>query len=136
MKLNPQLAFNGQCEEAFRFYERALGGRIVHQSRYADTPMASQVSEEWRNKIIHASLEIGDQTVYGCDPPPDRYRRPEGFDMAIDTADAAEADRIFAALSENATITMPVQETFWALRFGMFTDQFGIPWMINCGKAM
>jgi PhnB protein len=78
---------------------------------------------------------VGEQTLMGSDAPPDRYDEPKGFSINIGVDTAEEAERIFAALSEKAKVQMPIQETFWAVRFGMLTDQFGIPWMINCEKA-
>ena len=130
----PYLTFTGQCEAAFRFYEKCLGGEIVMMMTYADSPVAEQTSPDWRKKIMHASFALGEQVLQGADAPPERYQKPQGFSVMLNLIDAAEADRIFQALAENGTVQMPLQETFWALRFGMAVDQFGIPWMINCGK--
>jgi PhnB protein len=104
---------------------------------YGGSPMAEHVPAEWRDKVMHASVSIGGQMVLmGSDAPPDRYKAPQGITVSLGIAEPAEADRVFAALAEGGTVTMPIQETFWALRFGMLTDQFGIPWMVNCGKPM
>ena len=135
MQLNPYLTFNGQCEAAFKFYERCLGGKIVAMMPHEGTPAAEHVPAEWRNKILHARLTVGDQLVMGSDAPPDRYEEPKGFSVSVQIKDPAEAERIFHALAENAKVQMPIQQTFWAARFGMLTDQFGIPWMINCEQA-
>jgi PhnB protein len=81
---------------------------------------------------MHATIRIGDAVLAGGDPPPHQYVRPQGFSLLLETNDSAEAERAFQALSENATIEMPLQETFWAKRFGSLVDQFGIPWSINC----
>ena len=134
MRLNPYLTFNGQCEAAFQFYEKCLGGKIVMMMTYGDSPVAEQTPPEWRKKIMHASFALGDQVLQGADAPPERYQKPQGFFVTLNLTDAAEADRIFQALAENGTVQMPLQEAFWAQRFGMTVDQFGIPWMINCGK--
>ena len=134
MRLNSHLQFNGQCAEAFTFYAECLSGKIGMMLTYADTPMAADVPPGFRCKIVHATLSIGDQILQGADTTPDRYQRPAGMSLSLDVKDPVEADRIFRALSEKATIQMPIQETFWAQRFGMLTDQFGVPWMINCGK--
>lgn len=134
MQLNPYLTFGGQCEAAFKFYERCLGGKIEAMMTHEGTPMAAHVPEAWRNKIMHARLTVGDTVLMGSDAPPERYQKPQGFTVTLGVDDPAGAERIFKALSENGTVQMPLQETFWALRFGMFTDQFGIPWMINCEK--
>jgi PhnB protein len=134
MQLIAHLNFSGQCANAFTFYERCLGGEIVTMLTHGDSPIAEQVPPEWRNAILHATLRIGDTVLMGCDVPPDHFAKPQGFSVTIGLDDPAEADRIFQALCEHATVRMPIQETFWALRFGMLVDQFGIPWMINCGR--
>lgn len=102
---------------------------------YEGTPVADQVPAAWRNKILHATLTVGDNVLTGADVLPDRYQKPEGFSVTIGLKDPAEGERIFHGLAENGTVQMPLQQTFWAARFGMLVDQFGIPWMINCGKA-
>jgi PhnB protein len=134
MQLNPYLTFAGQCEAAFKFYERCLGGKIEAMMSHEGTPAAAHVPEGWRSKIMQARLSVGDKVLMGSDAPPERYQKPQGFTVTLGTDDPAEAERIFNALSENATVQMPLQETFWAQRFGMLTDQFGVPWMINCEK--
>ena len=134
MKLNPHLAFNGQCEAAFKFYEECLGGKITFMMTYGDSPVAEQTSPGRRTKILHATLALGHDRLTGADVSPESYQEPQGFSVSLQIGDAAEADRIFKALAENGAVQMPVQETFWALRFGMLVDQFGTPWIINCGK--
>jgi PhnB protein len=135
MQLSPYLNFNGQCEAAFKFYEQCLGGKIVTMATYEETPLAEQVPPEWRHKIIHATLEVGDQVLMGCDVPPERYEEPKGFSVTIGSIDLAEAGRIFNALAENGKVSVPLQKTFWTVGFGMLVDQFGIPWMINCRQT-
>ena len=135
MKLHPYLTFNGQCEAAFKFYEQCLGSKIEAMLPYAGSPMAEQVPSEWRNKIMHAEFALGDGVIMGSDGIPGQYEQPKGVSVLIGIADPAEADRIFHALAANGTVQMPIQETFWAARFGMLVDQFGIPWMINCDQA-
>jgi len=135
MQLNPYVSFKGQCEAAFKFYEQCLGGKIMGMHTYGQTPMADQVPAAWRNKIIHASLMVGDKVLMGGDPPPEHYEQPRGFSVSLSFDNPAEAERVFHAMSQNGTVRMPIQETFWASRFGMFVDQFGIPWMVNCEKA-
>jgi PhnB protein len=134
MELNTYLTFNGQCEAAFKFYERALGGKIIAMLTHAGTPAAQHVSKDWQNKIMHARLQFGDRFLMASDVPPDRIDT-KGFHVQIGVNDPTEADRIFGALAANGKVTMPLEETFWAARFGMLVDQFGIPWMINCEKA-
>jgi PhnB protein len=134
MQLNPYLTFNGQCEAAFKFYETCLGGKIVMMMTYGESPMSEATPLAWRGKIIHATFSLDDQELSGVDLPPEQYREPRGFFVVLNVEDAAQADRIFTTLAENGAVHMPLQETFWALRFGTLVDQFGTPWMINCGK--
>jgi len=136
MKLNSYLSFDGRCEAAFKFYEKCLDGKIEGMFPYEGSPIANDVPAEFRKKLMHASLLIGDQTLMGADAPPGRYQKPNGFSVTFNLKDVAKSERIFKSLSEGGTVTMPIQETFWAGRFGMLTDQFGIPWMVNCEKAM
>ena len=134
MQLNPYLSFSGQCEEAFKFYQQCFGGNIQTKMTWGDSPMADQVPAEWRDKVIHATLIVGDTALLGSDAPPDRYEKPRGFSVTIQIDDPAEAERIFHALAEGGTVQMPIQQTFWAALFGMCVDRFGIPWMVNCGQ--
>jgi len=135
MKLNPYLVFSGQCEAAFRYYEQCLRGKIAAMITHAGTPAEGQVPPEWRNKIMHARLMVGDQVLMGSDAPPDHFEKPQGFSVTLNIEDPTEAERIFHALAESGTVRMPIQQTFWAVRFGMLVDRFGIPWMINCEKS-
>jgi PhnB protein len=134
MKLNPHLAFNGQCEAAFKFYEKCLNGKITVMMTHGDSPMAEQMPPAWRGKIVHATVTLGDYRLTGGDVPPESYQKPQGFSVLMNVDDATEADRIFTALAEEGVVEMPIQKTFWALRFGMLVDQFGTPWLIQCGK--
>jgi PhnB protein len=135
MQLNPYLNFDGRCEAAFKFYERCLGGKIEMMLTHAEAPTAEQVPAEWRSKIMHARLVVGDRVLMGSDSPPAHHEEPKGFYVSLGVDDPADADRIFHALAEHGTVRMPIQKTFWAVRFGMLVDQFGIPWMVNCEGA-
>ena len=135
MQLSFHLSFKGNCEAAFRFYERALGGKITFKMTYAESPMADQTPAEWKGKIMHSSISIGETTLMGADATPDHFEKPQGFGVTVNVKDPAEAERIFNALAENATVTLPIQQTFWSPKFGMVVDQFGIPWMVNCEGA-
>jgi PhnB protein len=135
MQLNPHLNFNGQCKEAFNFYQQSLGGQIQTMMTWGESPMVDQVPAEWRDRIIHATLIVGGTAVGGGDAAPDSYQEPRGFAVTIQVNDPVEADRVFGALSEGGTVTMPIQQTFWTIRFGMLVDRFGIPWMVNCQQA-
>lgn len=135
MQLNPYLLFNGDCEAAFKFYEKRLSGRIESMLTHAGTPAEKQVPAEWRNKILHARMLVGDNVLMGSDAPPGRYETPKGFSVSIQLKDTKEGERIFRELAEGGQVTMPFEETFWAARFGMVVDRFGIPWMVNCERA-
>ncbi len=134
MKFNTYLHFNGQCEAAFKFYADALGGKIQSMMRFGESPMAKNISPDWHGKIIHATMIHASGDLMGSDVPPDHFSKPQGFSVTINLSDPVEAERIYKTLSQGGNIQMPLQETFWAVRFGQFTDKFGIPWMINCGK--
>ena len=132
MQIHPYLNFNGDCEEAFKLYEQCLGGKIEAMMRHAGSPAEEQVPAEWGSKILHARITVGDQVIMASDVPPGHYQKPDGFAVSIGISDPAEAERIFNTLAANGTIQMPLQQTFWASRFGMCVDRFGIPWMVNC----
>lgn len=132
MRLDPYLYFNGHCEAAFEFYAQATGGKIETMMTHEGTPAEQQVPAEWRKKIVHARMTIGDQVLMASDAPPGRYSKPQGFSLSLGFKTAAEAERAFHALAEKGTVTMPFAETFFAPRFGMLTDQFDIPWMVIC----
>lgn len=135
MQWNPYLAFNGQCETAFKFYERCLGGQLVAMITYGAMPSAENVPAEHRNRIMHARLVVGDQVLMGADAHPGQpYDGVKGCSVAVQVGTPQEAERVFNALAEKGKVVMPLGETFWAVRFGMLTDQFGVPWMINCEK--
>ena len=132
MQVSPYLSFNGQCEAAFKCYEQCLGARPGAIFRYAGSPMADQVPAAWQDKVMHGSVTIGDLVLMGGDVGPDRYEEPKGFSLSIQIADTSEAERIFDELATGGTVVMPLEKTFWAARFGMLVDRFGIPWLINC----
>jgi PhnB protein len=102
---------------------------------YGESPMAEKVAADLRSKIIHARMLIGDRALMGSDAPPDQYAKPQGFSVSLTMKDPAEADRIFNELGQSGNVTMPIQKTFWSVRFAMLTDRFGIPWMINGEQA-
>ncbi|WP_315834515.1 VOC family protein [Bradyrhizobium prioriisuperbiae] len=132
MQVTPYLFFSGNCEAAFKFYERALRGKIEMMLPHEGTPAEQHVPADWRKKIMHAKLVVGNVALMGSDAPPDQYKPMQGFSVALGIDTPAEAERVFNALSDNGTITMPLEKTFWAERFGMLVDQFGTAWMINC----
>jgi PhnB protein len=136
MQINPYLFFNGNCEDAFKFYARVLGGKIEAMLPHEGSPAEGHVPAEWRKKIMHARLNVGGEVLMASDAPPGRSEGAmKGFSVSLNVDKAAEAERIFKALSEKGTVRMPLEKTFWAARFGMLVDQFGTPWMINCEKG-
>ena len=132
MDLITYLAFDGQCETAFKHYEKVLRGKILIMMKGADMPAGTPMPPEAANRIMHARLQVGDRLLMGGDAPPGRHVKPQGFCANITLDDPAEAERIFGDLGEGGSVTMPIAETFWARKFGMLTDRFGVPWMINC----
>ena len=112
-----------------------LAGKLKQMITHGDSPIADQVPAERHNKILHARLVVGAQLLMGSDSPPEDYEKPQGFSVSLNIDDPVEAERIFQALAEKGAVRLPLQQTFWAARFGMLADQFGIPWMINCEKA-
>ena len=136
MQLNPYLNFNGNCAAAFKYYEKNLGGKIEMMMTFAESPMADQVPQTQRDKVMHARMTIGDYVLMGSDAPPGFYSPMKGFCVSLSVDSVTEAEKMFKALSEKGSVQMPIQKTFWAERFGSLVDQFGTPWMINCeGQA-
>ena len=135
MQLNPYLNFNGTCEEAFKFYEQVLGGKILFMQTWGGSPGAEMMPPEAQHLIMHATLSFGEGRLMGADAPPGSYAKPAGISISIHVNDKAEGERIFNALAEGGNVGMPFQPTFWAAGFGMCTDRFGIPWMVNCESA-
>jgi PhnB protein len=136
MQVNPYVLFNGDCETAFKFYEQTVGGEITAMMTHAGTPMAKHTPPERHHKILHASMKIGDTVLMASDAPPELYEQPKGFSVSLVLQDTSAAERIFHALAEGGSVRMPIQQTFWAARFGMLVDKFGIPWMINCDEGV
>jgi PhnB protein len=132
MDVSPYISFKGECEAAFRFYEQCLGGKLGQVFRYGGSPMADQAPPDWEDKVMHTSLTIGHQVLLGADVAPERYEEPKGFSLSLQLNNIAEAERIFSQLSTDGRIVMPLEKTFWAARFGVVVDRYGISWLINC----
>src|SRR5256885_9014458 len=112
MQVSTYLTFNGNCGDAFKFYERCVGGKIQAMMTHGESPMAENVAREWRDKVIHAVLAIGDQVVMASDAPPQMYEKPQGFSVSLSVPTPADAERVFGALSEKGSVKMPLQQTF------------------------
>ena len=126
------LTFDGNCEEAFRFYVERLGATADGVFRYGGSPMESDVPPDWSAKIMHGSVTLGTLKINGADVT--NYVVPTGFHVFLEHDDPAEVERLYATLAENGTIEMPLQQTFWSVRFGVLRDQFGVPWTLSCAQ--
>ncbi len=126
------LSFDGRCEAALQFYAQALGGN-VRLFTWGNSPMAEQAPDGWADKVLHGSVSIGDSEIAGADVP--SCKSPQGFSILLNTDGPEQALRAFDALNENATIVLPMQETFWSASYGILVDQFGIQWEINAQRA-
>jgi PhnB protein len=135
MEVSTYLSFNGDCEAAFQFYKECLGASIGQVFRYRGTPLADQVPADWQDKVMHASVTLGSQVIMGADEPPTRYEEAKGFSLLMHLDDADAAERIFGQLSMNGRVIIPLTKTFWADRFGVVVDPFGVRWQINCGGS-
>jgi PhnB protein len=132
MKMNPYLSFKGDCEAAFKYYEQHLGGELGAIFRYTGTPLSGNVPGDWSDKIMHGSITIGGQILQAADVTPDQYEAPQGFSLTLQIKGAEDAERMFEALANGGQVRMPLEKTFWAERFGVVVDRFGVPWIVNC----
>jgi PhnB protein len=132
MQVNPYLTFNGNCEEAFNFYAKVLGGTVTAMMSHEGTPAESHVKPEWKKKILHAQVKAGDFTIMGSDAAPERYEAAKGFSVCLVIKTPQECERVFHDLADGGKVEMDIQPTFWSARFGVLKDRYGTPWMINC----
>lgn len=130
MQLHTYLNYGGNCEDAFTFYERHLGGKITMMMRHGEQPGAGDVPREWARAILHARMDLGGTELLGADIPPDRFQPIRSAYLSLTLDSDEEADRVFALLSDGGDIFMPMQETFFASRFAMLRDRFGTSWML------
>ena len=133
--VNVYLTFNGNCEEAFNFYKSVFGGEFITVQRFKDTPEADKIPEADRDKIMHIALPIGKGTILMATDALESMGHPltvgNNFYMSVNANSEKEADKLFKALSAGGRVTIPIEKAFWGAYFGMFTDKFGIQWMIN-----
>lgn len=126
------LSFDGRCADAMRFYEQALGGTLERLLRGTDTPMADQMPPEFRDRVMHARLVLpGGGVLYAGDCPMGTYEGIKGVSITVDYDTEERAQQVFDALAEGGQVTMAMAPTFWAQRFGMLVDRFGVPWIVN-----
>jgi len=128
MKMNTYVNFAGKCAEAFRFYEKHLGGTMGMMMTHGQAPDQSKVNPEWKDAVLHARISLGDTELLGADIPSAQPMRSAYLSVSVESDD--EAERIFSALSTGGEVFMPMQETFFATRFGQLRDRFGVNWMI------
>ena len=130
MQLHTYLNYGGNCEEAFKFYEEHLGGRITLMMKHGENPEGAQVAPNWAHAVLHARISLGGTELFGADIPPDRFQPIRSAYLSLTLTSDQEADRVFALLSDGGQIFMPMQETFFASRFAMLRDRFGTSWML------
>jgi PhnB protein len=130
MQLSPYLFYNGNCEAAFKYYEKALGATIEMMMRNEDAPESMPTPPERKKKVMHARISIGGMALMASDAPPEHFNKPQGFSVSLTVNDPKDAERKFNALCEGGSVNMPFSKTFYAKGFGMCVDQFGIPWMV------
>jgi len=135
MEIAPYLTFDGQCRDAFTFYEKCLGGKILMMQTYGESPMQDQVGVDVRDRIMHVRMEVGTFALMGADAPGETSQRAQGINVSIGAVSYDEGARIFRDLAEGGTVTMSFDKTFWSPGFGMVTDRFGTPWMVNVEAA-
>ncbi len=133
MRVEPYLFFEGRCDEAIAFYKEALGAEVTMLTRYSeapDPPPPGMLPPGSDNKVMHVSLKIGESTVMASDGMCSGKTSMQGFSLSVTVGTEAEADRVFAALSAQGQVTMPLGKTFWSPKFGMCNDRFGVGWMV------
>lgn len=131
-KIHAHLNFPGNCREAFAYYADLFGGEIVTMTPFSDTPARDHVPPEWKDKIWQATLRLETSEIMATDSPPHMYNQPQGFGITIHVDDPAKAEAVFHSLADGGSISVPLQQNFWAQKFGIVTDRFGTPWIVNC----
>ncbi|HEY9128191.1 MAG TPA: VOC family protein [Acidobacteriaceae bacterium] len=136
MKVHPYLNYGGNCEEAFRFYEKHLGAKLDRMMRFGDAPGGPLPSEAWKQKILYAHLTIGSTELSGNDVEPERFQPMRSAYISLSVDSNEDAERVYALFSEDGDVFMPMGENFFAHRFAMLRDRFGTSWMIIHQKPM
>jgi PhnB protein len=134
MTIQPYLFFDGSCEQALQFYQRAIGAKVEMLMRFKESPEKSpdfKLPPGYEDKVMHSSVRIGDSVVMAADDCMGTSKASSGFSLSLTAPDAAEARRCFDALAEGGQVTMPLSKTFWSSAFGMLRDRFGVHWMVT-----
>jgi PhnB protein len=136
MKVQAYITFNGRCEEALAFYTKSVGAEVTGLMRWKESPDKDMKGPPgYEEKIMNAAFRIGETQLMADDGMDDKVAEYKGMTLAIEVADDTEAKRVFTAMSEGGKVTMPLMKTFWTSSFGMLTDKFGVPWMVNVAAA-
>ena len=136
MKVQAYISFGGRCEEALEFYKKSIGAEVIDLMRWKESPEADMKGPPgWEEKVMNASFRIGETELMADDGMGEASAQFKGMTLAIEVADDAEAKRVFTALGEGGHVTMPLAKTFWTSTFGMLTDKFGVPWMVNVAAS-
>ena len=136
MKLNAYLNYGGNCKQAFQFYEKHLGGKILMMMTHGEQPGPANAPVEWKDAILHARMTIGDTDIMASDVPPDRFQPMRSAYLSLTLDSIEEAERTYKLLSDGVEIFMPMEETFYAFRFAMLRDKFGTLWMLINPRPM
>jgi PhnB protein len=129
------LTFNGNAAEALAFYAKALDGKVTFSMTFGESPMGSETPAAYKDKILHAKLEARGHQLMASDAPPEwKFEGYKGFSLSVQANNVDEGKKLFDALAAGGQVTMPYGPQFWAVGFGMLTDKFGVPWMVNCEK--
>ena len=134
MQIQPYLFFDGRCDEALEFYKHAVGAQVGMVMRFKDAPDQTGINPASANKVMHASFQVGDTMVLASDGRNSGQPKFEGFALALNAKDEADADRLFNALVEDGQVTQPLTKTFFSPRFGMLVDKFGVHWFVIAGQ--
>lgn len=136
MQTNTYLFFDGQCEEAMKFYADCFGTEVTMSLTFGETPLASEVPDEWQKRICHSEVVVGETTLMASDDMPGQHKKPQGFGVLLNGVDSPEeVARLCEALAAGGKVNMSPQETFWARSFCALEDRFGMQWMISCDKG-
>ena len=132
MKVQAYITFAGRCEEALEFYKKSIGAEVTSLMRWKESPEKDMKGPPgYEEKVMNAAFRIGDTQLMADDGMGGNEAEFKGMTLVIEVADDAEAKRVFTSLGEGGKVTMPLMKTFWSSSFGMLTDQFGVPWMVN-----
>lgn len=134
MQINPYLHYDGNCEEAFKFYEKAIGAKIDVIMHVEGSPAAEHMPPSMAKKVLHGQISIGGEVIMASDCPPDYFEKMQGFSVSLHPETAAEGEKLFNALADGGEVKMPFAATFWSNGFGMCIDKFGVPWMVNTAQ--